>query len=1010
MDSSNKLMSVNIMNKYNNLKYNINKKEALKKISNLSLELRISEPNNFINRLIQTASIMQDNFFHFAAIYEHEDVVKTIIDYLNFFEAKLMCDTMSEFHDKNHLIVSLMNTIHNISKEKTVQLFLENALIKNSTLPDIMQESKIMFTCEKIKDQDIEMILLEGSDLYAIMNCLKMKKIVSSLDRIWVQKSINKDFQWHVKKYFGHSLNVPIDIFQSQQELLTSQNLHLSEKKILSIWTEDIVGARNLAGSLQGNIVFINTHMNFCAGILIPYTKLCKYKLLSQVEYMSEKSNNTWILNPKSGTIYNLFYGGMWQKPIDDMYWEHNGILLANATRGDFEKCVELATEGFRIWTEKSIDSKICILSKLTSILQTNEPLLANEISHWIKLAYYYKNHVNCHQNDKFEVTKIRIPKGVIFLEEKDAVTLFRELTQCLITGNAVIVICNPDVCTLVKYCDIFSTATIPSGVINLISSKIIAYMNYEKILEKSKPNSIYEQLTTTKHIVLCVKMNKRVINIEEYYINLEYKNKDKIVESAEQIHNLTSKLSFIETDNFAYRFLKTASVMEENLNLFMTVCKHVDSVHSILNYLFYNGAHFQLFNGETCQMLDIIGNVLITIYYIYQEYDIQAFLENIINGETRLQWYFEYKNGLFTYLQIEIVLFEDSDLYAVINCLKLQTAVHCLKKIWVEKSIIHNFMWHLIENVGNLNVPIQTFKSKQELFISSTSENMLEKNITINIVSIWSENVTAAKNFARSLNQNLVFINAYIDFPGNMLFLREIFQTISTYFDLTLIDKCTNSSIDPTAHKGLKYDLFYDGMWQKPKKNTYWIHNDILYATATSQDIIDCIESAKRGFKNLSTMSNDSRAQMLSKFATILECNGKFLSSEIVSKWINMSYIYGKRTINSNTERFEEITIYKPKGVVILHESFEFIFFKKLTQNLIIGNSVIVICNPDLYNLVPYCNIFKMCGIPPGVVNLLSIENAINHENTNIDLSTENFVTTLLNFTITQNIIISRK
>ncbi|XP_029164546.1 uncharacterized protein LOC114935814 [Nylanderia fulva] len=185
---------------------------------------------------------------------------------------------------------------------------------------------------------------------------------------------------------------------------------------------------------------------------------------------------------------------------------EHNGILLANATRGDFEKCVELATEGFRIWTEKSIDSKICILSKLTSILQTNEPLLANEISHWIKLAYYYKNHVNCHQNDKFEVTKIRIPKGVIFLEQKDAVTLFRELTQCLITGNAVIVICNPDVCTLVKYCDIFSTATIPSGVINLISSKIIAYMNYEKILEKSKPNSIYEQLTTTKHIVLCLK------------------------------------------------------------------------------------------------------------------------------------------------------------------------------------------------------------------------------------------------------------------------------------------------------------------------------------------------------------------------------------------------------------------------------------------------------------------------------------------------------------------------
>lgn len=61
----------------------------------------------------------------------------------------------------------------------------------------------------------------------------------------------------------------------------------------------------------------------------------------------------------------------------------------------------------------------------------------------------------------------------------------------------------------------------------------------------------------------------------------------------------------------------------------------------------------------------------------------------------------------------------------------------------------------------------------------------------------------------------------------------------ILTHFDTTLKslfrfldlqDTYTNST-----HKvNLTCDLFYNGMWQKPKKNTYWIHKNILLANVT--------------------------------------------------------------------------------------------------------------------------------------------------------------------------------
>lgn len=109
------------------------------------------------------------------------------------------------------------------------------------------------------------------------------------------------------------------------------------------------------------------------------------------------------------------------------------------------------------------------------------------------------------HETEQFEITKIHESRGIIILEEKEKITMFRELTQSLITGNSVIVICNPDVCTLTNYCDMFSTAMIPPGTINLLSSNTLVDVKYNNLADLS-PEAVHAHLTINKHIVICLK------------------------------------------------------------------------------------------------------------------------------------------------------------------------------------------------------------------------------------------------------------------------------------------------------------------------------------------------------------------------------------------------------------------------------------------------------------------------------------------------------------------------
>lgn len=106
---------------------------------------------------------------------------------------------------------------------------------------------------------------------------------------------------------------------------------------------------------------------------------------------------------------------------------------------------------------------------------------------------------------------------------------------------------------------------------------------------------------------------------------------------------------------------------------------------------------------------------------------------------------------------QIEtMILLEDSDLHAVINCLKFKSIMCSLHKIWIQESIAQTFMWYFKKCFGCLYISIHIFQSKQELITCNASKWNINMENKINIISIWSEDIIAAKNLARTLNVHL--------------------------------------------------------------------------------------------------------------------------------------------------------------------------------------------------------------------------------------------------------------
>ncbi len=201
------------------------------------------------------------------------------------------------------------------------------------------------------------------------------------------------------------------------------------------------------------------------------------------------------------------------------------------------------------------------------------------------------------------------------------------------------------------------------------------------------------------------------------------------------------------------------------------------------------------------------------------------------------------------------------------------------------------------------------------------------------------------------------------------------------------------------------KFGQFIDGKWQKSSdKGTYEVINpaneEVLgYASkATADDIDKALKSAQRGleiWKNTSPWQRSyilrriadkmrEKQDVLAKWMTLevgkplTEAKGEVSGAADIFEWNSeeTKRIYGQ-TVESRFEDTRVHVYYQPVGVVAALVPWNFpavLSSRKISTALAAGCSVIV--KPDVITpgiVMEIIDICRECGVPPGVINLLS-------------------------------------
>jgi len=201
------------------------------------------------------------------------------------------------------------------------------------------------------------------------------------------------------------------------------------------------------------------------------------------------------------------------------------------------------------------------------------------------------------------------------------------------------------------------------------------------------------------------------------------------------------------------------------------------------------------------------------------------------------------------------------------------------------------------------------------------------------------------------------------------------------------------------------RFGQFIDGKWQhSEKKETYEVINPATEevigkaSKATPVDVDKALKSAERGFSVWKKFSPWERAKIIRKIADLMRKKnnelakwmtletGKPMSESLaevngsadIFEWNaeETKRIYGQ-TVQSRFENTRVIINYEPVGVVAALSPWNFpliLASRKISTALAAGCSVI--CKPDVITpgtVMELVDIINQCGVPPGVVNLLS-------------------------------------
>ena len=201
------------------------------------------------------------------------------------------------------------------------------------------------------------------------------------------------------------------------------------------------------------------------------------------------------------------------------------------------------------------------------------------------------------------------------------------------------------------------------------------------------------------------------------------------------------------------------------------------------------------------------------------------------------------------------------------------------------------------------------------------------------------------------------------------------------------------------------KFGQFINGKWQpSEKKETYDVINhatEEIFGKASKAgpyDVDEALKSAKKGFDVWKKTPPWQRSYMIRKIADLMRKKnnelakwmtletGKPMSESLaevsgsadIFEWNaeETKRIYGQ-TVQSRFENTRVIINYEPIGVVAALSPWNFpliLASRKISTALAAGCSVI--CKPDVITpgtVMELVDIINQCGVPPGVVNLLS-------------------------------------
>ena len=201
------------------------------------------------------------------------------------------------------------------------------------------------------------------------------------------------------------------------------------------------------------------------------------------------------------------------------------------------------------------------------------------------------------------------------------------------------------------------------------------------------------------------------------------------------------------------------------------------------------------------------------------------------------------------------------------------------------------------------------------------------------------------------------------------------------------------------------KFGQFIDGKWQQStNRETYDVINPATEeligkaSKASSADVEKALKSAQKGYLIWKKFSPWGRAAIIRKIADLMRKKnnelakwmtletGKPLAESLaevsgsadIFEWNaeETKRIYGQ-TVQSRFENTRIIINYEPVGVVAALSPWNFpliLASRKISTALAAGCSVI--CKPDVItpgSVMELVDIINKCGVPPGVVNLLS-------------------------------------